>query len=150
MLHRDTEHARYGGWLTKAPILFVLLILALALCVLLFAATFSRANPPTDYPIDPRLHDWFEAQINPKKNNMSCCKEADGHVLRDDAWRQTATGYQFKTEDGAWHDVPDAAVLDNVPGGNPTGGAVVWYAVLERHETLTPERIYCFARPTET
>jgi hypothetical protein len=112
------------------------------------APSLLRTAAPQD--ADPALGPWFRSLTNPA-TGASCCAESDGHILRDRAWRQTASGYQVRIADH-WWDVPADSVLEHVP--NPTGGAVAFYPPAnDEGADMGPgnaPRIYCFVRPVES
>jgi hypothetical protein len=88
---------------------------------------------------DPDLSPWFQSLKSPM--GMSCCAQADGHILHDSEWRAVKDGYEVLIN-GAWVPVPAESVLQRAD--NPTGGAVVFYP-----PSGAPP-IYCFVRPAET
>jgi hypothetical protein len=108
--------------------------------IILLAAITAAAAPPQN--ADPSLAPWFRSLTNPNVGGMSCCAEADGHILRDSDWRVAGDHYQIRigTE---WVDVPLQAVLNRVD--NPTGGAVAFYP-----SGIETPPIYCFVRPVES
>lgn len=112
--------------------------LLLVLAALCLAETVYAAPPPN---ADPALAPWFRSLRSPTNNDISCCAEADGHVLRESDWRTKGNGYQVRV-DGRWRKVPPGAVLNHVD--NPTGGAVVFYP-----PDVRDPPIFCFVRPAE-
>lgn len=118
--------------------------------ILVFLLISFPANSAAPAKTDPALAPWFQSLSNPNLNGMSCCAEADGHILPDDMWRIVGNGYQVylhgqKAGQGAWIDVPPKAVLNRVD--NPTGGAVVFLHTFmgDAHPT-----VLCFVRPVES
>jgi len=103
-----------------------------------------RAAPPDH--TDGTLAPWFNSLTNPA-TGMSCCSEADGHILKDSDWRVAGDHYQIKIA-GVWRDVPQQAVLDRID--NPTGGVVAFYGrYADENPSLSPV-IFCLVRAVET
>jgi hypothetical protein len=73
---------------------------------------------------DPALHAWFNGLASHKG---LCCSFADGAKVEDVDWDTAANAdgtVRFRVRlDGAWIDVPDAAVVTEP---NKFGPAVVW------------------------
>lgn len=115
----------------KAPLL--------CLVAVLVSGTALAAPPPN---ADPSLAPWFRSLKSPVYDGMSCCAEADGHILRDGDWRIVGNRYEVKIH-GKWRIVPPRAVLNRAD--NPTGGAVAFYPPGIRNPP-----IYCFVRPAES
>ena len=118
------------------------LALRVAAIVFLATATATAAPPPN---ADPSLASWFRSLTNPVVG-LSCCAEADGHILSDADWRSNGAGYEIRVN-GTWWPVPPETVLNHVP--NPTGGAVAFWES-HRHQNDRPPNIYCFVRPVES
>jgi hypothetical protein len=109
--------------------------------ILLLLMSFAQAAPPPGAPGE--YHEWFEKQRS--IGSMPCCSVADGHILNEDEWRATGSGYEVRIND-EWIPVPATAMRDIVIGGaNPTGHAVVWYLITSTKDV----RIYCFAQGFE-
>ena len=130
----------------------VLKRLALVAVTLVFASGLiapSQGKAPER--ADPTLAPWFRSLTNPNHLGLSCCAEADGHILHDEDWRTVGNHYSIRIA-GEWWDVPPQAVLDHV--GNPTGGAVAFYpAANDAGADYGPgnvPNIYCFVRPTDS
>ena len=105
----------------------------------MLCASHGLADPPPG--ADPVLHDWFDKQHSIKQ--VYCCNVSDGHILDDQDWHSTGTGYEIRVN-GKWFPVPPDAMRDVITGGpNPTGHAVAWYAVLPWYNDGV--LIYCFA-----
>lgn len=117
-------------------------LLAVGLALLLPSPLPAHAMPPENS--NPALAPWFKSLTNPNRHSMSCCAEADGHILLDKQLRVIGDHYQVWIEQ-AWQDVPPDAVLDRVP--NPTGGPVVFYTRFPANDKPT---IFCLVRPSET
>jgi hypothetical protein len=77
------------------------------------------------------IRKWFKDARSP--DGVPCCDVSDGH--RTDY--EVRHGAYWVPIEGEWHEVPDRAVIKT--GGNPTGGAVVWY-IMHRGNLL----ITCF------
>ena len=118
-----------GRWVVKA---------ALIAGVLVASAPTALANPPSN--ADPDLAPWFHSLHN--ATGMSCCDQADGHILADQDWHQTADGYEIRI-DGEWRNVPPDVILKNSP--NPTGSFVAFWAPNVPHPM-----IFCAVRPTDS
>lgn len=92
------------------------------------------APPPGSSGI---YHAWFAAQKVPDElantdHPLSCCAEADGHILTDDDWRIADGEYQVRTGPDRWTVFPNKG--QGKPGntvlgqtGNPTGNPVAWW-----------------------
>lgn len=98
----------------------------------------AQAAPPSN--ADPALAPWFQSLHTAA--GMSCCGDADGHILGDADWRVAGNGYQVRI-DGEWTNVEPDAVLNGVP--NPVGSPVAFWS-----PGASPHRIFCFVRATET
>jgi hypothetical protein len=110
-----------------------------------FATATATAAPPQN--ADPSLASWFRSLTNPVVG-LSCCAEADGHILSDSDWRANGDRYEIRVN-GTWWPVPPETVLNHVP--NPTGGAVAfWEAHGHNNNNDKPPNIYCFVRPVES
>lgn len=90
-------------------------VVALACC----APTLTHARDHGQYNSTPAMKAWFDSL---KSGKGPCCSDADGTALSDVDWQSDGTHYRVRI-DGAWHDVPDDAVLD-VP--NMAGRTMVW------------------------
>jgi hypothetical protein len=124
------------------PIDWPLVGLLLPLVILVaLARNAAEAKAPAN--ADPDLAPWFQGLTAP--SGMSCCAEADGHILADSEWRIIADHYEIKVK-GAWVAVPQDRVLDRAD--NPTGGAVAFYPT--PWEEAAPPPVCCFVRPSET
>ena len=106
-----------------------------ALLALVSAAV--HAQPPA--MTDPDLAPWFQSLQSPALG-ISCCDQADGHILKDSEWRQNGDAYEVTIEN-TWVPVPAQAVLDRTD--NPTGSAVAFWLP-------GTTNIICFVRPSET
>jgi len=120
---------------------FVRLSFPLGALLFLVAATAAAAPPQN---ADPALGSWFRSLTDPIVG-LSCCAEADGHILSDSDWRANGDRYEIRVA-GAWWPVPPETVLNHVP--NPTGGAVAFWEP-HRHAANRAPKIYCFVRPAE-
>jgi len=78
----------------------------------------SARDPDGRYANSP-LKQWFDGLASSKG---LCCSDADGTALSDVDW-QSNDGHYRVWLDGAWHDVPDDAVI-TVP--NLAGRTMVW------------------------
>jgi hypothetical protein len=108
------------------------------------AAVTATAAPPQN--ADPSLASWFRSLTNPVVG-LSCCAEADGHILSDADWRTKGNGYEIRVGEN-WWPVPPETVLNHVP--NPTGGAVAFWEAHRHQKNDRPPNIYCFVRPVES
>ena len=108
--------------------------IAAALAVVSFAV---HAHPPA--MTDGDLAPWFQSLRTPS-NTMSCCDQADGHIMAPKDVRQNGDAYAI-TIDGAWVPVPTEAILQRVD--NPTGQYVAFWLP-------GTTNILCFVRPSET
>ena len=106
----------------------------------------ARSEPPEN--ANPALSAWFNSLTNPQTGGISCCAQADGHILNERQWRVDGDHYMIKIA-GNWYDVPPEAVLQHVE--NPTGGAVAFYppAMDEGAGMGRNPTIYCFVRQVE-
>jgi len=136
-------------------------VVAVFVAALFFALLFihvAHATAAKEWKYNtPETHAWFENLRNPDwpyspdadqgLKGISCCKEADADVLRDHGdWRIDEDGKSYDVLlRGNWEKIPPYAVLNNPEGGNPTGGAVVFY----NHYLNFPPTVYCFVRPPE-
>lgn len=111
---------------------------AAAASAALLAQTAARAAAPPNP--DPALHEWFDRQRSVR--GILCCSIADGHILSDEEWRINGAFYEVFIR-GEWHRVLPSQLRDTAGGPNPTGRAIVWYAI--RDHVV----IYCFAPGTE-
>ena len=118
------------------------LLLAVGFASLLPVALPAQARKPEGS--NPAYAPWFQSLTNKNRFGMSCCAEADGHILRDNQLRVAGDHYQVWI-DGAWQDVPPDAVLDRVD--NPTGGPVVFYALYPASKDKPT--IFCLVRPSD-
>jgi hypothetical protein len=103
--------------------------LRLGLVLLLALGTglsFGKTRPPG---ISDEEAAWWECQKNAE--GMSCCGQADGHVLQASEWRETKKGYEVFLR-GNWYPVPPKAVIRAQCGTEPDPEkrwlAKVWYA----------------------
>jgi len=94
---------------------------------------------------NPAYAPWFQSLTNANRHGMSCCAEADGHILLDKQLRVVGNHYQVWIDE-AWQDVPPEAVLNRVD--NPTGSPVVFYALYPASKDKPT--IFCFVRPSDT
>lgn len=127
----------------KQGVEIILTMLATMLVALFFTA-IAFARPPAGVTLDPQVHAWFESLQNPA-TGISCCGHSDGHVMDLKDVRNKGDGWQVRI-DGAWVDVPAAAVLNRVD--NPTGGFVTfWNRYAPGPAGVS---IFCFVRPAMT
>ncbi len=113
-----------------------LLWLIAALSILLFSALWARAT--THYAgewdnVDPAMRSWFRNLKSP--HGVPCCDMADGHPTLED-WRGqneywVPNPLAAETNADGWIQVPPEAVVYDAK--NPTGEAVVWYVIQNRH-----------------
>ena len=84
------------------------------------AMTFHASARDLDgrYANSP-LKPWFE---NLASKRGLCCSDADGTALSDVDW-ESRQGHYRVWLDGAWHDVPDDAVITEP---NRAGRTMVW------------------------
>lgn len=117
--------------------------LAAAALLTLFSSNV-RSAPPPGIAINPELHAWFERQHN--LNNGWCCNLADGHILEEEEWRVVGNNYEVFIRN-QWVKI-DSELLrrDPLSDPNPTGKAIVWYAILGENRL----QIYCFASGTKS
>jgi hypothetical protein len=96
----------------RAPVvLFALAILTL------HASARDLDGRYANSPLKP----WFETLAS--KRGL-CCSDADGTALSDVDWESRQGGYRVRL-DGAWHDVPEDAVITEP---NRAGRTMVWPA----------------------
>jgi hypothetical protein len=95
--------------LRPMPALMVLLVLTVQV---------SARDLDGRYANSP-LKQWFETLASKKG---LCCSDADGTALSEVDW-ESRDGHYRVWLDGAWHDVPDDAVI-TVP--NRAGKTMVW------------------------
>ena len=88
------------------------------LAVLAFSFHASARDLDGRYANSP-LKQWFDSLASKKG---LCCSDADGTALADVDW-ESKDGHYRVWLDGAWHDVPDDAVI-TVP--NRAGKTMVW------------------------
>jgi len=93
------------------------LLLAL-LAIVALSLSASARDLDGRYANSP-LKPWFDSLASGKG---LCCSDADGTALSDVDW-QSNDGHYRVWLDGAWHDVPDDAVI-KVP--NLAGRTMVW------------------------
>jgi hypothetical protein len=118
-------------------------LLAVGFALLLPAALPAHARKPDQS--NPAYAPWFQSLTNANRHGMSCCAEADGHILLDNQSRVVGDHYQVWIAQ-AWQDVPPEAVLNRVD--NPTGSPVVFYALYPASQDKPT--IFCFVRPSDT
>lgn len=96
--------------------------------VLLLCTASAYANPPPGSNPSPEEKAWWQCQY--QIGGASCCGIGDGHLLNDDEWRSSGTGYQVLIE-GDWLPVPPTAMVRSPCGPGPTPAtaalAKVWY-----------------------
>ena len=88
------------------------------LAVLVFGFHAAARDLDGRYANSP-LKQWFDSLASKKG---LCCSDADGTALSDVDW-ESKDGHYRVWLDGAWHDVPDDAVI-TVP--NRAGKTIVW------------------------
>ncbi|MGH7152941.1 MAG: hypothetical protein ACREF3_03350 [Acetobacteraceae bacterium] len=127
--------------------------------VILLAAlsTPALALPPTGlYPGDAE-HAWWECHVQPA-TRLVCCRESEGHVLRDNEWRamERPGGVRvYQVHVGTrWFDVPVQAVINDIRNCGPEPNAQhrwmakVWYAPIRDAGGIVDLKIYCFIAGT--
>jgi hypothetical protein len=87
------------------------------------------------HPATAEHAEWFVSQTN--QNGMSCCDMSDGHTLTDAEWRIVGTSYEVHIA-GEWVRILPHQMAKGSP--NPTGGAAVWYVMLNGKP-----HVYCFS-----
>lgn len=113
----------------------------LALAGLVFAGFVTAAQATDDGTrifAHPEWAKWFADQIQPNGqpgvdgHGVSCCNQADGHILDDNDVRIVDGDYEVHTPEVGWLRFPNNGegqsgntVLGYVR--NPTGHAVAWY-----------------------
>jgi hypothetical protein len=112
----------------------------------------AMAAPPPGADLRSPEHAWWECHLQPA-TKVSCCHEADGHVLGDDEWRirEGAGGTVYQVHVGAkWFDVPQEAVVNdtNHCGAEPDPVkrpmAKVWYYPIWGLGGVMNIKIRCF------
>ena len=131
--------------------IFIAVILIAA--VLGFAFSASAAPPPGTNLSGPE-HLWWECQHN---NGESCCSLSDGHVIKDEDWRQDPVhqeSYQVRI-DGTWFDVPVSAVIQPAHQCGPEPDATkrsmskAWYYIVrDDNNKIVDVHFYCFMTGT--
>jgi hypothetical protein len=122
------------------------------ICLLfLMSAWAVRAEPPVGMDLTSPAHIWWECHKQPT-SGISCCSEADGHVLDDHHWGTSKDGYWFVAE-GQRHDVPMSKVLvGDTCGADPNEAtrseAKVWYRTVGG-DSVVELIVLCFAPGTE-
>ncbi len=97
--------------------------LALVFAVLTWAVPHVFARDNGQYAqTDPAIGKWFRDQKNPV-TGVHCCSEADGEYAEEDI-RDGRYWTRWPRGDGKWHEVPDAAVINDP---NRNGAPVVWW-----------------------
>lgn len=131
------------------------LSLAPLLLGLLATPVLAKAPPGTD--LNSPEHAWWECNVQPA-SGLLCCREADGHVLRDRDWhvQPKADGskrYQIRVQ-GRWYDVPPRAVINEdarcgpEPDIDKRSMAKAWYAPTWDGDQIVSIDIYCFEAGT--
>jgi hypothetical protein len=97
-------------------------------------------------------HEEWNAVLSASRNqyNGECCGLGDAHLMEFDDWRQTRGGDYEVYVLGQWRRIESWKITSNEV--NPTGKAIVWYAVQPRWEGDTDSAqvaIYCF-KPLDT
>jgi hypothetical protein len=114
----------------------IALALLLALFIFVMGINLGEAlakNTGEWNDASPELRQWFKSVKSPR--GIPCCDTADGHRT---TWRgDKAGGYEVPILD-RWVPVPPEAVVRDA--GNPTGEAIIWYAIYGGGEI----RIRCF------
>lgn len=102
---------------------------ALTISLVLFAAAAGAVDHGQFADVPEHIRKWFKDARSPA--GVPCCDVSDGHRTDYDV-RQ---GAYWVPIDGVWWLVPDKAIIRT--GGNPTGGAVVWYVTLRGNIEIT-------------
>lgn len=82
-------------------------------------ATSALPRDPDGRYADSPLKPWFDS-LRSKKG--PCCSDADGFALSNVDWESKSGHYRVWLE-GAWHDVPEDAVITEP---NRAGKTMVW------------------------
>jgi hypothetical protein len=91
----------------------------MALLVVLALSFHASARDLDGRYANSPLKQWFDSLASKKG---LCCSDADGTAVSDVDW-ESKDGHYRVWLDGAWHDVPDDAVI-TVP--NRAGRTMVW------------------------
>lgn len=98
------------------------------LMLLLVTTAFAVDRGQFD-DVPEHIRKWFRDARSP--TGVPCCDVADGHRTDYDV----RGGNYWVPIGGTWWQVPDKAVIRT--GGNPTGGAVVWYVTVRDSVEIT-------------
>lgn len=109
--------------------------------------------PPPGAQIDPALHAWFERQYS--RDGSWCCNVSDGHILDESDWRISdaflfgMVPYYEVQIGGKWYPIDEKKIHVNAENDpNPTGHAIVWYAISDDPFMTGQVIIFCFAPGT--
>ncbi len=102
---------------------------ALTIPLVLFAATASAVDRGQYADVPEHIRKWFKDARIPA--GVPCCDVSDGYRTEYDV----RAGAYWVPIDGVWREVPERAVIRT--GGNPTGGAVVWYMTYQGNLLIT-------------
>lgn len=102
---------------------------AVTVPLILFAASAFAVDRGQFGDVPEHIRKWFKDARSPE--GVPCCDVSDGH--RTDY--EVRGGVYWVPIDGVWREVPDKAVIRT--GGNPTGGAVVWYLTHQGNLLIT-------------
>lgn len=92
----------------------------LILLLLLVGAALARDDGRYSN-VDPVIKNWIEGLRD--NRGYGCCSTADGIRLDDPEWTCTDAEHCRVKLDGAWHDVPESALLKE---SNRLGYPIVW------------------------
>ncbi|WP_425990194.1 hypothetical protein [Afipia sp. DC4300-2b1] len=103
--------------------------LALMIPLTLSAAAALAVDRGQFGDVPEHIRKWFKDARSPA--GVPCCDVSDGHRTDYDV----REGSYWVPIEGSWWLVPEKAIIRT--GGNPTGGAVVWYVTIRGNIEIT-------------
>lgn len=103
--------------------------IALMIPLTMFASMAFAVDRGQFSDVPDHIRKWFKDARSPA--GVPCCDVSDGHRTDYDV----RGGVYWVPIDGVWWEVPEKAVIRT--GGNPTGGAVVWYMMFRGNLEIT-------------
>ncbi len=102
---------------------------ALMIPLMMPAATTYAVDRGQFGDVPEHIRKWFKDARSPE--GVPCCDVSDGYRTEYDV----RSGVYWVPIEGVWREVPEKAVIRT--GGNPTGGAVVWYMTYQGRLMIT-------------